>query len=150
LYTSGAFAVGSVLYQDSALTTPQLGFSFVVYNNIIYNVNSTTGAVTSSTGLGCTGLVTVSVNSINGTITSVSGISGYVFSGPISLGESDNGTHSAFSGPITVDVNIGASTGPIVLQVNGVTVESIFMSGDGTYGFSSRSYNSSDNIYIFM
>ncbi len=55
LYTSGAFAVGKVLYTDSGLTSPQTGYSFAVNtaNNHIYSINSVTGAVISDTGLTC-------------------------------------------------------------------------------------------------
>lgn len=55
LYTNGAFAVGGILYSDSALTTPVTGYSYVVNaaNNHIYNLNSVTGAIGSDTGLAC-------------------------------------------------------------------------------------------------
>ena len=52
-YTNGAFATGSILYQDSGLTTPVTGYSYVVANNTIYNLNSVTGAIGGSTGLTC-------------------------------------------------------------------------------------------------
>lgn len=52
-YTDGIFAVGKTLYTDAALTTPQTGYSYVVYNNIIYNVTSGTGVIGVSTGLNC-------------------------------------------------------------------------------------------------
>lgn len=67
LYTNGAFGVGVVLFQDMALTMPQTGFSYVVNQatNIIYNLNSSTGAVGSSTGLNCTGTATLTFSFSN-------------------------------------------------------------------------------------
>lgn len=53
LYTNGAFAIGKVIYTDSALSNPQTGFSYVVNSGTIYTVNSGTGAVTGTTGLNC-------------------------------------------------------------------------------------------------
>lgn len=55
LYTNGSFTVGGTLYLDVALTTPVTGYSFVLNTatNVIYNLNSVTGAIGSSTGLSC-------------------------------------------------------------------------------------------------
>lgn len=55
LYTNGAFVVGGTLYNDSALTSPVTGYSYVVNGstNVIYNLNSVTGAIGVSTGLSC-------------------------------------------------------------------------------------------------
>jgi len=57
LYTNGAFVVGGTLYRDVALTTPVTGYSYVldIASGIIYNLNSVTGAIGSSTGLSCAG-----------------------------------------------------------------------------------------------
>lgn len=54
-YTNGAFSVGGVLYTDAGLTTPQTGYSYVVDagTGIIYNLNSSTGAIGVSTGITC-------------------------------------------------------------------------------------------------
>lgn len=67
LYTNGAFAVGQILYIDPSLTTPQTGFSFVglVSTNHIYNLNSSTGAVGSDTGLLCTGAAILTFHFVN-------------------------------------------------------------------------------------
>ncbi len=61
LYTNGAFAVGLVLYYDSALTTPVTGFDFVMNtgDNVIYNLNNATGVIGVSTGLNCSFVSTV-------------------------------------------------------------------------------------------
>lgn len=55
LYTNGAFGVGQILYEDSALTEPQVGYAYVVNTatRIIYNLNSSSGLVGSSTGSSC-------------------------------------------------------------------------------------------------
>ena len=54
-YTNGAFVPGAVLYEDSSLTTPVTGYSYVVnvVNSHIYNLNSVTGIIGSDTGLTC-------------------------------------------------------------------------------------------------
>lgn len=56
LYTDGVFAVGGILYSDISLTTPVTGSAYVVNtgNSVIYNLNSITGQIGSSTGLSCT------------------------------------------------------------------------------------------------
>jgi len=77
LYTNGAFAVGGVLYTDSALTTPQVGFAYVVNGstNAIYNMNASTGTVGVPTGLSCnfaSGTISVSSLVATGAITAVS------------------------------------------------------------------------------
>lgn len=56
LYTNGAFGVGKILYIDSALTTPVTGYSFVVNSadGVIYNLNTSTGLIGTTTGLSCT------------------------------------------------------------------------------------------------
>lgn len=64
LYTNGAFAIGSILYSDPSLTTPVTGSSYAVFNNVIYNVNSSTGQVISSTGLSCVSSATLTIDYI--------------------------------------------------------------------------------------
>jgi hypothetical protein len=53
--------VGGVLYNDSALSSPVTGFSFVVNEatNQIYNLNSSTGVIGAATGTNCTGTATL-------------------------------------------------------------------------------------------
>lgn len=55
LYTNGAFGVSKVVYVDSALTTPQTGYSYVleIATGKIYNLNSSTGVVGADTSLTC-------------------------------------------------------------------------------------------------
>ena len=62
LYTDGTFAVGKTLYMDSSLTTPVTGYSYTVYNNIIFNLNTSTGVIGSSTGLACVSNATLTIN----------------------------------------------------------------------------------------
>lgn len=71
-YTNGAPAIGSIIYTDSALTTPVTGFSYVVFNNAIYNLNSSNGTILSSTGLSCnSNAVSVSYGNALGSLCSV-------------------------------------------------------------------------------
>lgn len=67
LYTNGAFAVGKTLYRDAALTTVQTGFTYVVYNNIIFSLNTSTGVIGGSTGLSCVSSTTLTLDYSTGT-----------------------------------------------------------------------------------
>lgn len=50
-YTDGQFTTGKILYNDISLTIPATGFTFVVtHNDLIYSVNSGTGAVVALVG----------------------------------------------------------------------------------------------------
>jgi hypothetical protein len=54
LYSSNYYAIGEILYTDAALTTPLTGYSIVAdYSGILYNVDPTTGEITSLTGNAC-------------------------------------------------------------------------------------------------
>jgi hypothetical protein len=66
LYTNGAFAVGKTLYMDSALTTPVTGYSYTVYNDVIFALNSGTGVIGSSTGLSCVSSATLTIDYLAG------------------------------------------------------------------------------------
>lgn len=66
-YTNGAFAPGGVLYNDSALSSPVTGYSYVVNSATlgIYNINSVTGVIGSGTGTNCTGTATLTMSFVN-------------------------------------------------------------------------------------
>ncbi|HUM53185.1 MAG TPA: hypothetical protein PK431_15270, partial [Chitinophagales bacterium] len=154
LYTNGVFAVGGILYSDSGLSTPVTGYSYVVNtaNNHIYNLNSSTGQIGSDTSLACTSN-TVTVNSsLGGTlITSVVGISGYTLSGSVAPGWLDQGTHSAFTGTISVTITgTPVIAGNVSLYKNGVLVQCIAVSAAGTFTFSSQSYIISDVLIVSL
>lgn len=48
-----SFIVGDILYTDAALTTPLIGYSYVVISTIMYNLNSATGQIGAPTGNAC-------------------------------------------------------------------------------------------------
>lgn len=77
LYTSGAFAVGKILYTDSALTSPVTGFIYVLNlsDNKIYNLNTSTGLVGADTTSTCTGSAILTFSFLN-----VSGFQSFVAS----------------------------------------------------------------------
>jgi hypothetical protein len=60
-FTNGPFAVGGVLYYDSALSLPVTGNLFVVNTatNQIFNLNNVTGIIGAATGANCTGVATL-------------------------------------------------------------------------------------------
>lgn len=126
LYTNGAFAVGKVLYTDSALTTPQTGYSYVADNSTgqVYNLNNATGAVGAATGLSCTPNVTVGNALSFMNILSITGITGFTYS-PVSGVMYQTGTHAAFTGGITINFSGTVPAGPpfsIAFIKNGVVV----------------------------
>lgn len=51
---NSSFTTGTILYTNTALTTPLTGYSRIIgENNNIWNLNSSTGAIGSDTGNGC-------------------------------------------------------------------------------------------------
>jgi hypothetical protein len=152
LYTNGVFAVGGILYDDVALTTPTVGFSYVVNtaNNHIYNINSGTGAIVSDTGLSCSGTVQISNNSAGLSIDNITGISGFTLSSPVPDGGLAAGTHNPFTGTIGVDISGIGFASALTLFINGIAIECIDIPVAGTYTFGSQSYGSSDSISITL
>lgn len=153
LYTNGAFAVGQVLYYDSALTTPVTGFAFVVQSatNIIYNLNNTNGTIGASTGLSCSSNTVNITSDLGGTQVSNVVIPGFTPTPafPLNVGGNINGVHSAFTGTIPVTITgTPVTTGNVFLEVNGIGVQTITVPSAGTYTFSSRAYLVSDVITI--
>lgn len=152
LYTNGAFAVGKTLYIDAGLTTPLTGFSYVVNNadGHIYNVNSSTGAILSDTGLSCSvnGSVDISNNSAGASITAVNNISGFSLSAPVNNGDLKHGTHTGFTATIPVVIAGTFFDSTLFLTVNSTIIQSIDVPAAATYTFSSRTYAATDHIEI--
>lgn len=93
----------------------------------------------------------------NNRITNVTGISGFTFGATINEGETQSGTHGAFTGPISVSIVQPASTGfaatnGLLLTVNGIAIECIQTPTSSlfpqTHSFVSRTYASTDIIQI--
>lgn len=154
LYTNGAFAVGKILYYDSALSVPVTGFDYVfnVSNDTIYNLDNVTGEIGLSTGLNCSALATlfISNNLPDGVIDQVT-LGAVIFSGPINFGGSADGTHIAFTGVISVQVS-GTATPPAKVQLsrNSIPIDCVAVSGAGTYPFASFTYAETDIIDIIL
>lgn len=143
-YTNGAFAVGKVIYTDSALTSPQTGFSFVVFGSVIYTMNSTTGAVTGTTGLSCinytlSGSFNMSINSVTGT---------GVPTLPATGSGNQSGHHTAMSGSYNIVIS---GTPPLALKVdayvNGVLVACQAVPVAGSYSLNITALES-DTVLI--
>lgn len=152
LYTNGAFGVGGILYVDSALTIPQTGSSFVVNNGtgVIYNLNSSTGAIGASTGLTCSITATIANHTTNGAISGFNNITGFP-SQPVLAGQTINGTHGTFTAGIQVFFGAAATASTnLVLFKNFSIVQTIAISGgDGTTRtFSIQTYNVGDILEI--
>lgn len=102
-YTNGAFGVGKTMYQDSGLTNPVVGSSYVVSgaNAHIYNVNSLTGAVLSDTGLTCSVYPSKNVLSNSSLILCNAAFTTYYTPAPFNVGVtlySDNGLTTPVTG----------------------------------------------------
>ena len=150
LYTNGVFAVGSILYTDISLTTPQTGFAYVVYSNVIYNLNSVTGQIGSSTGLSCTPLVTIQNNTVDGGMQTQNGITGFAAQSVTPM-TTVTGTHSGFTSAIEIVFAIPASASTVLRSFkNGTQVDFISIAGgDGTNKtFSSQTYSTTDILLI--
>lgn len=127
-YTSGTFSVGGTLYSDSGLTSPVIGSSFVVdvSTGIIYNLNSSTGAIGSSTGLMCSSSIDVNIDNsasagISITNVKVNGFDIFTAPGtfPINPGGSPTGsgvTNQVGIVTVTVEQTTSISGKNIVLQ----------------------------------
>lgn len=154
LYTNGSFATGLTLYVDSSLTEAVTGYSYVVQasTQTIYDLNSSTGVIGASTGLSCSSNTVVITTDLAGTqISNVSGITGFTPtpSFPLSTGGTITGTHSAFTGSITVTFTGSPDfAGNVALQVNDTLIQCINVTTAGSYTFTSRSYLSTDVIAI--
>lgn len=49
LYSDVPFAIGVIMYLDTLLTSPVTGFSYIVHEGVVYNLNSVTGEVGTGT-----------------------------------------------------------------------------------------------------
>jgi hypothetical protein len=145
-YTNGAFAVGGILYIDSALSMPQTGFSYVVFGGTIYNLNSGTGTITGTSGLSCNNY-TLSP-AYNFSITSVTG-TGIPTLPPTGTSGNVFGHHTAVSGALSITVN-----GTIVLptkldvSVNGILKYCVAVTASGTYTTSAITALETDSLTI--
>lgn len=122
LFTDGAFAVSSVLYVDSALTTPKTGYSYVlnVATGQIYNLNSVNGVIGSDTGSTCTANAIVNIS--NTTVLSA-GILGITINSVAVTGA----TFPVVEGESTVGTTLQIGTYPIIIHANTVAVGQILL-----------------------
>lgn len=156
LYTNGAFAVSGILYLDAGLTTPVTGNLFVVNqaDQNIYNLNNTTGVIGATTGASCATTVTVRNALAFLSFSAVTGITGFTFT-PAAGAFTQNGTHSTFTGAITVNFSGSIPSSPpfnIQLIRNGIVIDCRNFtggsSGSGSFTFGSFTYNASDTILL--
>jgi hypothetical protein len=127
LYSAGVPIPGSILYQDEAMTTPVVGYSLVMYQGIIYNLSSTQGILGADSGQSCTPTV-LARNALSFlTFSAITGIPGFTYT-PVSGSFSQSGSHSAFTGAISVTVSgtvPGSPSFSITLYQNGVAIDCI-------------------------
>ena len=157
LYTNGAFGIGQTLYTDSGLSDPATGYSYVVQlsTNQIFNINPTSGAILSNTGLLCnTNTVSIANNMAGMTLTAVTGITGFTAAPPLPLavGGTVTGTHSGFTGTIALTITGTPTIVPssIGLYVNGSEVDCRSVAAAGTFTFTTRTYAATDIISLVM
>ncbi len=160
LYTNGAFTVGGTIYNDSALTSPVTGSSFIVnnVNNTIYNLNTSTGVIGSSTGLLCAGNAQLEVNnsSTDLVITGVTVNGVAVFSNPGDF-PVNPGTDIIFStsqlGTHNVVVSLTHTTLGQSVEVSGsdhVVVGCQDISSDGNFTFFGVLVNTSSPVEVIV
>lgn len=160
LYTNGAFAVGGTLYSDISLTLPVTGYAYVVNGGVIYNLNSVTGQIGSSTGLSCTSFYNGSVSNqapngntinsvkINGNdVTYLSGNNLPQSSGKFGFFDSPI---AHVPGTVNFTINVGAGVNPPttirVIGTDGVGYDQPFIS-DGNYIFALVVLGGSDDLW---
>lgn len=111
-YTGGSFGQGAVLYTDSTLSTAVNGYSFLIYNGAIYNLDPSSGIIGTPTGGTCGATITGTTGLSAGTPTGSGFINGTpgaaIYFTIVATGPS-GGTH-------TLQINI-----PGVSLINSVT-----------------------------
>lgn len=156
LYTNGAFTGGGILYRDSALTTPVTGEAYVVNgsNNIIYNLNTSTGVIGSSTGLSCTATAQVEIHNdttdLNITAVTINGVAVSGISFPVTPGNDVIGTTNQI-GAQTAVVSLTNPTfnkSVSIFGSNGVLDGCQNTPSSGNYTFPSVVVNTSHQVLI--
>lgn len=160
LYTNGAFGLNSVLYNDSLLTNPVTGYTYasLVTDGVgdvgyIYSISTLTGTVLSEASQSCSVEVRNFWTSGSYTIGSISGIAGFTFpGGGIGMDSVYYGIKNAMIVSTTITAVVTATpaaSGSLSLYKNGILVECLNVTGDGSYSFGAISANSDDRISIY-
>lgn len=139
VYSSGPFDIAVQLFSDSLLTTPVIGFSYVVNpnNNHIYNLGSS-GVVGSDTGLTCGGNAILTFKFVNagGSFLNFQAALNTPIDGAITInrifadGFSDTGC--------TTDIASAQKNTPMVINAGATAVGSIPDSTTGTWASAIR------------
>lgn len=142
LYSNGAPTPNSVLYADSGLTTPITGYILVMYQNIVYNLSSTTGVLGTDSGLSCS--ITITGNtSLSAGITNGNGLimgpAGATVSATISASGPPGGTYTfeftISSLGLTQTVSNGVNTFTFTMPPSGsVSWSALFTSTNSSGG----------------
>lgn len=156
LYTNGAFAIGKVLYQDSTLTTPLTGYTYISNNgnNSIYTVDTLTGQVLTDSTYACNVVITNLIPTGNYKVNTVTGISGFSLPGSVpstGIGYQYIGIHNPVIATGVINVNVTAdagAAGKLQLYRNDILLECVNVTGDGGYSFGSHTYAATDKIEI--
>lgn len=153
LYTDGSFGLGKIVYQDSSLTIPLTGYTYLseASTGHIYGMSTTTGEVLSDTGQACNVVVSNTILTNDYKINTVTGISGFTFPGAgLSVGQDYIGTRvgiGTYTIAVDVTANIGAF-GKLRLLKNNILQECLDVSGNSTYTFSPLTVAATDIITI--
>lgn len=152
LYTSGSPVPGSTVFFDAALSNPVTGYNYIIYAGVVYNLDPLSGVIGSNTGVSCSGsnrvIVYNNLTTSTGSISTISGLSGYVLPTALAPGNDNFGTHIPFTGAISVTVSGLGGLGTLCLYKNNVLTSSINTTGPSTYSFPSDTYLSNDAITI--
>lgn len=153
LYTNGAFGIGSVVYQDAALTIAATGNTYIsnIFTSIIYTISSTTGEVLTTTGQSCNVQIHNNFLTDNYKINTVTGITGFSLpGGGVLVNASYIGTRTP-AGTFTISVNVSANVTPsgrLRLLKNSIEEACLNVSANTTYNFPAETYAANDLLEI--
>jgi hypothetical protein len=139
-YMNGSFGIGKIIYTDAALTIPLTGYTFIVYNNDIYTIDTLTGIIGANTGVSCvSGDIFIIVDSgFSGSILNVEALPSFSFSPsnfPLLPDSGLTGLHGSFSGDITIETSSSTTGcgGVVELIINGTSISTTNVIPSGTY-----------------
>lgn len=148
---------GLILYSDELLETPVTGFTNVMRVDTldIYEINTVTGEIGEVVGV-CASFYNILIQNENSRriITNVLGIAGFNLVGTVTVGETETGIHTGFTGSIAVVLEGGGNcdncgVDSVELYVNDVKTQTLKVQ-DGTYIFTSATYLNTDELKIVL
>ena len=154
IYYTSFIGVGSLVYEDAALTIPYNDYAFIKVAGTVYEVSA--GEVVDNLGT-CTeqgfnlfnNLTGSSITDVtNGTSTIPESITSGSY--PVASSGAVIGQHNTFTGGIVVTITGTFVDGNLVLLKNGSFLQCLEVVGANTYTFDSATFNNTDLIVITL